>query len=83
MSEKEVNDVILENLGIRGFRYLMSLKDNTLTVAKKQRLDGYGIIQMAGSGRVYLQEYLSSSSVARNVSSLTNTSHQRNSGNCK
>ena len=44
MSEKEVNDVILENLGIRGFRYLIPLKDNTLTVAKKQRLDGYGII---------------------------------------
>ena len=76
MSEKEVNDVILhafENLGIRRFRYLIPLKDNTLTVAQKQRLDGYGIIQMAGSGRVYLQECLPSSSVARNVSSITNT----------
>ena len=75
MSEKEVNRVILdafEDLGVREFRYLVPLKDNTLTVAKKQRLDGYAIIQMAGSGTVYLQECLPSSTIAKNVCSSRN-----------
>ena len=51
MSEKEVNDVILdafEDLGIRGFRYIIPLKDNTLTVAKKQRLDGMELFKWLG-----------------------------------
>ena len=60
MSEKEVNDVILsgfEDIGVESFRFLKALKGNTLTVAKKQELDGTAIIKMAGSGSVYLQEY--------------------------
>jgi len=72
MSEKEVNDVILdgfENIGIKRFRYLMSMKDNTFAVAKKQGLDGNAIIQLAGSGSIYLQECSPST---KSVSSLDN-----------
>ena len=75
MSEKEVNGVIVDafkDLGVRGFRYLVPLEDNTLTVAKKQRLDGYAIVQMAGSGSVYLQECLPSPTAAKNVCSSSN-----------
>ena len=70
MSEKEVGDVICDgfkDLGIKRFRYLMPMKDNTLAVAKKQGLDGNAVIQMAGSGSIYLQECLSSSSTVKNV----------------
>lgn len=75
MSEKEVNDVIFdafEGIGIKSFRYLTPLKDNTLMVAKKQGLDGNALIQMAGSGRVYVQECPPSSVTPKNAHSLPN-----------
>ena len=56
MSEKEVTDVILNGFSIKAFKFLVPLKDNTFTTAKKQILNGSALIAMAGSGSVYLQE---------------------------
>ena len=54
-------------------QYLQSHKNNSLSVAKEQNLDGVGLINLAGSGSLYLK--LSPKNASENpVTASTSTS---------
>ena len=72
MSEREVNNVIVngfEDINIKEFRFLLPMKDNTLSGCEKQDLNGTGVIKLAGSGSLYIQLQGSVSSTATDGSS--------------
>ena len=59
MSAEEVNAIVLEGFKIiklDKFEYLKCQKNNSLLVAENQKLDGNGVIELAGSGCLYLHE---------------------------
>ena len=78
MTPTQVTAAIINNFSIENssakLLYLQGHRDNTLTVYKEQILDGVGIIQLAGSGSVYvtLKESVSRS---RSPSPLSDLHH--------
>ena len=72
MSEVEVTSTIttsFKDVGIMGYKYLSAnRKNNKLTVAEKQQLNGNDIIKLAGSGSLYLQQCVGAKNKGKNVS---------------
>ena len=59
MSAEEVNIIVLEGfkvINLVKFEYLKCQKNNSLIVAENQKLDGNGVIELAGSGCLYLHD---------------------------
>jgi len=52
MKTSEVTDIISK--GFQGFNVLLCGQDNMLTKFENQKLDGNGIIDLAGQGSAYL-----------------------------
>lgn len=76
MSEAEVTSTIttgFKETSITHYKYLSAnRKDNRLAVAEKQQLNGDGIIKLAGSGSLYLQQCTGSKSDhEENISELS------------
>ena len=58
LDENEVKELLSENfeaLKDAEVQYLQSHKNNSLSVAKEQNVDGVGLINLAGSGSLYLK----------------------------
>lgn len=58
LDEDEVKELLSENfeaLKDAEVQYLQSHKNNSLSIAKVQNLDGIGVISLAGSGSLYLR----------------------------
>ena len=72
MSEVEVTSTIttsFKDVGIMGYKYLSAnRKNNKLTVAGKQQLNGNDVIKLAGSGSLYLQQCVGPKHKGKNVS---------------
>lgn len=67
MSVEEVNAIVLEGFKIiklDKFEYLKCQKNNSLLVAENQKLDGNGVIELAGSGCLYLHELTADGSLS-------------------
>lgn len=59
MSESHCQDTILDafkTIGLKKFYYLQAQKNHSLQLAPNQILDGNSVINLAGSGSLYLQE---------------------------
>lgn len=59
MSYGEVHAVVLqgfEAIKLENFQYLQCHKDSTLVIFENQKLDGNGVISLAGFGSLYLHE---------------------------
>lgn len=81
MSESHCQDIILDafkNIGLKKFRYLQVQKDHSLKHVSDQILDGNSVINLAGSGSLYLQEIRNEDapddSTCPSASSLTQSS---------
>ena len=73
LDEKEVKDLLKANfsdLAPINFQYLQPHKNNGLTVAKDQELDGIGIINLAKSGSLYVKSLVTDASSPVSSSSL-------------
>ncbi len=58
-SEEEVNSEItyaFKDMELKSFQFLHAQKDNSLSVAANQHLDGLGATKLAGYGSLYIQE---------------------------
>ena len=60
MSSQQVHDIIVAEFAefekVSSFHFLCTGKDNALDVFSKQELDGCEVVELAGSGSVYLVE---------------------------
>lgn len=70
MSNEEVKKTIVngfDNIGIEKFQYLRGTKENKLLKYENQNLDGNAIINLAGSGSLYIQEQPKISQTSKNI----------------
>ena len=73
MSSSEVQVLVLKvfkSINLENFQYLKCCKDSHLIVFEKQKLDGNGVIALAGCGCLYLQELPSSSCSITKVTAI-------------
>ena len=73
MSSSEVQVLVLKvfkSINLENFKYLKCCKDSHLIVFEKQKLDGNGVIALAGCGCLYLQELPSSSCSITKVTAI-------------
>ena len=76
-SEDEVRSTIIQgfkDIELKNFQYLRARKDNSLSPAENQKLDGVGIISLAGCGSLYLQEVATSLSASSSAKLASDSS---------